>query len=105
MSSLLNTTWTISSSQNPEQFTTLWATFGANGQGTIMFVSQPKFQNPATWQQGKRFVSFSMQFDAVTDGSSWSLQGAHDEGQGSGTIVIDSTGVKPATYPFKMVKQ
>ena len=105
MPSLLNTIWTISSPSNPPNFEPLWATFGANNQATIMFVSEPKFQNPATWQEGKRFVTFSMQFDAVTDGSSWSLQGTHNGGEGSGTVVIDAQGCNPQTYPFTMIKQ
>jgi hypothetical protein len=105
MPSLLNTKWTISSASNPSDFNTLWATFSANNQATIMFVCEPKFQNPATWQEGKRFVTFSLQFHAFTDGSSWSLQGTHDGSTGSGTVLIDVPGGSPQKSPFAMTIQ
>ena len=98
MATLLNTTWTIS--DNNQGFESFWANFKADGVAIYTIVSFHNDHIQGTWSQGADLHSFVGQF-VDRNRETWEFSGSHEEGKGSGTIVIGSSG----KLPFKMVEQ
>lgn len=99
MTSLLKTTWTISAVNH--DFITTKVSFLSKNVANITFSNGVGIQG--TWSQGKRNISFLLQFTYPNSGEQFDCIGSHQNGQGSGTANIEwSGGVQKS--PFTMTK-
>ena len=100
MSSLLNTTWTITAVNH--DFLTTTVNFLPGNVANIAFSNGVGAQG--TWSQGKRNISFLLQFTYPGPAEEqFDCIGSHQVGQGSGTANIEwSGGVQKS--PFIMNK-
>lgn len=101
MSSLLNSTWTLSAVNR--DFLTLTAQFLPDNVVKITFSNG--MDAIGTWSEGKRHMSFHIQFSYPGPAEEeYNGIGSHQEGQGSGVFNIEwSGGVQKSA--FAMVKK
>ncbi len=97
MSSLLNTTWTITAENH--DFNTQTITFSANNVVSVTFLPSGTTVK-GVWSEGAHKVSFSARYSS-TSNEEYNLLGSHQSGQGSGIAYIDWSGGTQKS-PFTM---
>lgn len=99
MTTLLNTTWTVTAANH--DFLTTTVDFLPNNVAKIAFSNG--YGTQGTWSQGKRNISFLLQFTYPNSGEEFDCIGSHRNGKGSGTANIEwGHGVQKS--PFNMTK-
>jgi hypothetical protein len=99
MSSLVNTTWKITATNR--DFLTCTVKFLTSGVATISWSNG--VATNATWKEGKRFFSFTLNTTYPFDGSEFNFMGTHQDGKGNGQVNIEHDGGVQWS-PFEMVK-
>ena len=88
MTSLLNTTWTITAVKH--DFSTTTVNFLPENVAKIKFSNGVEAQG--TWSQGKRNISFLLQFTYPMSEEQYDCIGSHQNCKGSGTANIEWSG-------------
>jgi hypothetical protein len=96
MPSLLDTGWKFTMPDGSYPMFTVQ--FSANG---VASVASAGYTAQGTWSESPRQVAFMLTFQ-TPDGAYWEIAGLHKNGQGSGSIIIDTGVGTPQTLTFTM---